>query len=155
MSSIGTKRLTFEEWQALPETKQRCEVVDGVLVMPLGPLLGEHQWVSNKIVMSLSPFLKATGLGIVLPAPSDIVIRREPLRVRQPDLMVVNEELTGIARPSDLVGLRFLEQPPLLVVEIMSPSNTRREIEKRCWITGTSACLNAGWPAFRHGRSRC
>ena len=131
MSSIGTKRLTFEEWQALPETKQRCEVVDGVLVMPPGPLLGEHQWVSNEIAMSLRPFLRATGLGIVLPAPSDIVIRREPLRVRQPDLMVVNEELTGIARPSDLVGLRFLEQPPLLVVEIMSPSNNRREIEEK------------------------
>ena len=45
--------------------------------------------------------------------------------------MVVNEELTGIARPSDLVGLRFLEQPPLLVVEIMSPSDTRREIEEK------------------------
>ena len=40
MSSIGTKRLTFEERQALPETKQHCEVVDGVLVMPPGPLLG-------------------------------------------------------------------------------------------------------------------
>ena len=34
MTTARTKRLTFEEWQALPETKQRCEVVDGVLQMP-------------------------------------------------------------------------------------------------------------------------
>ena len=45
MTTARTKRLTFEEWQALPETKQKCEVVDGVLVMPPSPF-GEHAWVS-------------------------------------------------------------------------------------------------------------
>ena len=131
MTTARTKRLTFQEWQALPETKQRCEVVDGVLTMPPGPLLGEHQWVSNEILVVLSPFLRATGLGIVLPAPSDVLIRREPLRVRQPDILVLNAELTGITRPSDLVGRRFLESPPLLVVEVISPSNTRRDVEEK------------------------
>ena len=63
--------------------------------------------------------------------------------------MVVNEELTGIARPSDLVGLRFLEQPPLLVVEIMSPSNTRREIEEKVLdyrYIGVLECWLASFP---------
>ncbi len=131
MTTTGTKRLTFEEWQALPETKQRCEVVDGVLTMPPGPLLGEHQWVSNEILVALNPFLRATGLGIVLSAPSDVMIQREPLRVRQPDILVLNEELTGVMRPSDLVGRRFLESPPLLVVEVISPSNTRRDVAEK------------------------
>ena len=130
MSSIGTKRLTFDEWQALPETKQRCEVVDGVLTMPPRPL-GEHQWISNRILTRLELHFMAREQGIVLSAPYDILIQREPLRTRQPDIMVVTAELTGIARPADLVGRPFLELPPLLVVEVLSPGNTRREIEDR------------------------
>ena len=130
MSSIGTKRLTFDEWQALPETKQRCEVVDGVLTMPPRPL-GEHQWISNRILTRLELHFMAREQGIVLSAPYDILIQWEPLRTRQPDIMVVTAELTGIARPADLVGRPFLELPPLLVVEVLSPGNTRREIEDR------------------------
>ena len=144
MSSIGTKRLTFDEWQALPETKQRCEVVDGVLSMPPSPLW-EHQWICAEILERLRSFVRERDLGIVLPAPYDILIQREPLRTRQPDILVVNDELTGIAHPSDPVGRPFLERPPLLVIEVISPSNTRRELEERltdyrsigvpeCWV---------------------
>ena len=149
MTTAGVKTLSFDEWQALPETKQRCEVVDGVLLMPPGPL-GEHQWSVRVIVRRLDPFVTDRGLGIVLTAPYDVVIEREPLRVRQPDVMVVNAELTGISRPADLVGRAFLESPPLLVVEVLSPSNTRRDVEERladyrsigvpeCWLARFSA----------------
>ena len=130
MTTAGTKRLTFEEWQALPETKQRCEVVDGVLVMPPSPF-GEHAWVVRVILGALDPFLTENGLGIILAAPYDVVIEREPLRVRQPDLLVVNAELTKITRPADLVGLPYLEHPPLLVIEVLSASNTRGDMERR------------------------
>ena len=145
MTTTGTKRLTFEEWQALPIIKQKCEVVDGVLVMPPSPF-GEHPWTIRVIFGALDPFLTENGLGIVLTAPYDVLIQREPLRVRQPDLLVVNTELTGITRPADLVGLPYLERPPLLAVEVLSPSNTRRDIEQRladyrsigmpeCWLS--------------------
>ena len=130
MTTAGTKRLTFEEWQALPETKQRCEVVDGVLVMPPGPL-GEHIWESRVIFTGLDSFLTTSGLGMVFSAPYDVVIQRNPPRVRQPDLFVVNSELTGIAKPADLAGRRFLDSAPLLVVEVLSPSNTPRDVEER------------------------
>lgn len=130
MTTARTKRLTFEEWQALPETNQICEVVDGVMVMPPGPL-GEHPWISDELLTTLRPFLRTHGLGIALSAPYDVLIRRDPLRVRQPDILVVNAELTGIHRPADLAGLPFIERPPLLVVEVLSPSNTPRDIERR------------------------
>ena len=149
MTTAGVKTLSFDEWQALPETKQRCEVVDGVLVMPPGPL-GEHLWVAGEILAALRPFVRDRGLGIALSAPYDVVIQREPLRVRQPDVLVVNAELTGINRPADLVGRAFLELPPLLVVEILSPSNTRRDVEEKleeyrsigvpeCWLVNFPA----------------
>ena len=149
MTTAGVRVLSFDEWQALPETKQHCEVLDGVLVMSPGPL-GEHPWVADEILTALRPFVRDRGLGIALSAPYDVVIQREPLRVRQPDVLVVNAELTGIGRPSDLVGRRFLESPPLLVVEILSPSNTRRQVEEKleeyrsigvpeCWLVNFPA----------------
>ena len=130
MATAKTKRLTFEHWRALPETNQQCEVVDGVLVMPPSPF-GEHPWVVQVILTELQPFLIENRLGIVLTAPYDVLINRVPLRVRQPDILVVNEGLTGIARPADLAGRPYLEGPPLLVVEVLSPSNTPRDIEER------------------------
>ena len=129
MTTARTKRLTFEEWQALPETKQKCEVVDGVLVMPPSPF-GEHAWAIQVILGALYPFLAETGLGIALTAPYDVLISREPLRVRQPDILVVDGVLTGISRPADLTGMPHLASPPLLVVEVLSPSNTPRDIEE-------------------------
>ncbi len=149
MTTTGTKRLTFDEWQAMPETKQRCEVVDGVLAMPPGPM-GEHPWIADEILMRLRPFVIAEGLGIALSAPYDVLIQQEPLRARQPDLLVVNVELTGIARPTDLVGRPFLELPPLLVVEVLSPSNTHREIEERLAdyrSIGVPECWLASFPS--------
>ena len=149
MTTTGVKTYTFDQWQALPETKQRCEVVDGVLIMPPGPM-GEHQWTVRVIFRGLDPFVAERGLGIVLTAPYDVLIQREPLRVRQSDIMVVNAELTGIAHPSDLVGRRFLESPPLLVVEALSPSNTRRDLAERLAdyrSIGVLECWLADFPA--------
>ena len=121
MATAGTKRLTFEEWQALPVTKRKCEVVDGVLVMPPSPF-GEHPWIVRAILIALDRFVEDNEEGIALTAPYDVMIQREPLRVRQPDILVVNEALTGIARPADLARRPRLESPPLLVVEVLSPS---------------------------------
>ena len=130
MTTARTKRLTFDEWQALPILKQKCEVVGGVLVMPPSPF-GEHYWVSSVFFERLSSFVNRLELGFVFHSPVDVLIQREPLRVRQPDLLVVNAELTGITLPADLVGLPYLEHPPLLVVEVLPPSNTSRDIEQR------------------------
>ena len=145
MTTTGVKKLTFDQWRALPIIKQKCEVVDGVLVMPPSPF-GEHYWVSSVFFERLAPFLSRHELGFVFHSPVDVLIQREPLRVRQPDILVVNAELTGITRPADLVGLPYLEYPPLLVVEVLSPSNTPRDIEQRladyrsigvpeCWLS--------------------
>ena len=148
MTITSKKRLTFDEWQALPETKRKCEVVDGVLVMPPGPF-GEHFWVSSVFFEKLASFVTRHELGFVFHSPVDVLIRREPLRVRQPDILVVNAELTGITRPADLVGLPHVENPPLLVVEVLSPSNTRRDIEQRLadyWSIGVPECWLASFP---------
>ena len=130
MTTVGVKTLSFDAWQALPETKQRCEVVDGVLVMPPSPM-PEHQWLGFQITRDLSLFVEARDLGVALIAPCDVLIRLEPLWVRQPDVLFISAARGGIRRPADLAGLSRLEMPPDLVVEVLSPSNTRRQVEEK------------------------
>jgi Uma2 family endonuclease len=130
MTTARTKRLTFDEWQALPETKQKCEVVDGVLLMPPSPA-DEHQWLGFRIASHISPFVEDRELGLVLMAPRDVLIRREPLRIRQPDVLYLSAARAEVRRPSDLVGQSRIEAPLDLVIEVISPSNTRRYVQEK------------------------
>ena len=149
MTTAGVKTLTFAEWQALPETKRRCEVVDGVLLMPPSPT-DEHQWLGVVISRRMSLFVEERELGIVLIAPRDVLIRRDPLRVRQPDILFLSAARAGVRRPADLVGQSRLETPPDLVVEVLSPSNTRRQVEEKLAdyrSIGVLECWLADFPA--------
>jgi Uma2 family endonuclease len=149
MSSIGAKRLTFEAWLALPETKQRYEIVDGVMLMPPAPTV-DHQWIMQRIFLRLTSFVEDRGLGVVLVAPVDLMIQRAPLRTRQPDVLYLSAERSGIKGRADLHGLQYLEIAPDLVVEVLSPSNSRRDIEdkladyrrigvRECWLVSPEA----------------
>ena len=149
MSSIKAKRLTYEAWLALPEMKQRYEIIDGVLSMPPAPT-PSHQWFTLEISVRLRSFVNERDLGVVLAAPVDLLIQRAPLRTRQPDILYLSAERTGIRGPAELRGLQFLEIPPDLVVEVLSPSNTRRDIESKledyrrigveeCWLVSPEA----------------
>jgi Uma2 family endonuclease len=147
--STKVEKLTYEAYLALPETKQRYEIVDGVLIMPPAPTPA-HQWFSKRIFSRLDNFVEERYLGVVLFAPVDLLIQREPLRTRQPDILYLSAERTGIRGLAELQGLQFLEVPPDLVVEVLSPSNTRRDIEgkledyqrigvKECWLVSPEA----------------
>ncbi len=142
--STQAKKLTFKAWQALPQSKQRYEIVDEKLIMPPSPT-SDHQWIAGRIFLHISIFVDERGLGVVLAAPLDIVIRQEPLRVRQPDVLYLSAERTGITRRADLQAHPILEIPPDLVVEVLSPSNTRGGIAdkledyrrfgvRECWL---------------------
>jgi Uma2 family endonuclease len=149
--SMSTKaqKLTYEAYLALPETKQRYEIVDGVLIMPPAPTPA-HQWFLKRIFSRLDNFVEERHLGVVLFAPVDLLIQREPLRTRQPDALYLSAERTSIRGLAELQGLQFLEIPPDLVVEVLSPSNTRRDLEDKledyrkvgvleCWLVSPEA----------------
>ena len=118
-----TERLTLEEYLKTPEIKSRFDVVDGVIIMAAAPRL-IHQIINGNMHLILRRFVDERELGIVLFAPTDVLIRRAPLRMRQPDLLFIR---TGRYDMSDL----FLEEAPDLVVEIISPSNTRHHVEEK------------------------
>lgn len=143
------KRLTFEEWLHLPETKERYEIVDGVMYTPPGPNV-DHQWIQQEVFSLGREFARNSGLGVFMHAPLDLVIQREPLRVRQPDILFLNSQRTGIRRRSDIIGMPFIEASPDIVIEVLSPSNTRKELDAKsgdykqagayqCWVFSPQA----------------
>jgi Uma2 family endonuclease len=137
-----TRRLTYEEYLKTPEIKARYDILDGVMTMAPAPTLG-HQKILGQLYSMLFQFASEHELGQVFFAPVDVIIQRDPLRTRQPDLLFVSNEHTGIL--GDQVN-----GAPDLVAEILSPSNTRSDLEAKladyatlgvmeCWLVSPEA----------------
>lgn len=122
--TVDLKHLTYEEYLALPEMKARYSIVDGELLMAAAPT-PDHQTVVQETFVKLDAFVREHRLGRVFLAPLDVVIRRDPLRTRQPDVMFISNARRYI------IGLQVIEGGPDLVVEVLSPANTRRELEEK------------------------
>jgi Uma2 family endonuclease len=110
--------------EAEARTDRLCELVDGVLVeKPMG-------YYESRLAIVLSFFLESyldsNGLGIVLSESG--MTRMEPGLVRMPDVAFYAwEHFPDRLLPPG----SFLELAPDLAVEILSPSNTEREMDRK------------------------
>ena len=141
MSTIP-KILTYEDYLVLPEMMQRYEIIDGELIMSPSPTL-EHQWHSTRIYRPLDDHVTKYRLGIVLFAPLDVMIRRSPLHTRQPDVLYISVKRLREYGLDSIKNVPFLEFPPDLVVEVISPSESQRQIEEKLadyQSTGVNEC---------------
>jgi len=127
---VPTKPLTFEDYLLMPETTQPCEVVQGELRMTPSPL-PDHQWIVKKIYDLLDPWVTRHKLGVVLFAPVDLIITRSPLQTRQPNVLFLSAERTGITGRSQLRKKKPTEITPNLIVEVLSPNDVRREVDEK------------------------
>ncbi len=112
--------------------------------MKMAPAPTEHhQKVLRQLFKAVDSFVLRQQLGELLFAPVDVVISREPLRTRQPDLLFVSTERAGI------LG-QMVEGAPDLVVEVLSPSKSRADVEakladygalgvRECWLVSPEA----------------
>ena len=141
-TATQTQLLTYEEYLDTPEIEGRFDIVDGEIIMAAAPT-NEHQETIGEFYFILRPFVIERNLGKVLFAPLDIVIRRNPLRTRQPDLLFISKDRYDRYQNP-------LEVAPELTIEILSPSNTRRRIQdvladyaaigvKECWLVSLAA----------------
>ena len=106
--------LTWDDLQGLPDDGRRYELVDGVLLVSPAPVL-IHQRAVGQL---LAAFHAACPPGYwVLPAPVDWHISKHT--VFEPDLVV-------IGKPDPEAG--FVEEAPLLAVEVLSPSTKLRDL---------------------------
>ena len=108
-----------EQWDTLPNDGKRYEIIDGVLYMSTVPSPW-HQWISRQTQRLLYSQIDDRGLGITFNAPVGLFMPGcDPV---QPDLLVLRPE------DRDLIMERRIETIPLLLVEILSPSNPQHDL---------------------------
>jgi Uma2 family endonuclease len=152
--------LTYEEYLAEGEVMARYDIIDGVRE-PLTNPTRRHQRSLRRVARLLEDYEAETGSGQVLVAPIDVLISRRPLRTRQPDVLFISNERLALNPPeTDAAPLLVA---PELVVEILSPTETRRSRAakladyaavdvRECWIIDPAAetvevlRLSAGGP---------
>lgn len=117
--TVPGPRYTYEDYKLLPEDR-RCELIEGDLLMTPAPSF-RHQTILTRLLVRVWSFVEAGGLGRVVPAPTDVILSQA--NVVQPDLLYVSKERLGIVEPNGGVG-----GAPDLVVEILSPSTSRRDL---------------------------
>ncbi len=118
---------TEAELQALPDEGYVHEVVDGELVMsPKNNF--EHEFICTRLLTALENFNQAHRLGAVLGSSFGCWMRNR--NCRAPDISFIPKaRLRSLGfTPSTR---KFLPGAPDLAIEILSPSNTRAEIDAR------------------------
>jgi len=120
MESKSTrKRWTYAEFARLPTSgTTRYEVIGDELVVTPSPST-RHQWTVAKLLSRLLVFVEANELGMVLPAPLDVLFAEGDYV--EPDILFVRSDRLH------LVSDRGVEGPPDLVVEVLSPSTAGRD----------------------------
>lgn len=108
MPGLQRKRMSYEEWWALP-AKPKTEWVDGEVVVN-SPASFAHQDAS----FLLTALLRGAIRDLIV--VQEVGVQLPNNRVRVPDISVLRQ------RPEDFL----VSEPPVLVVEILSPS-TRGE----------------------------
>ncbi|HEV2528487.1 MAG TPA: Uma2 family endonuclease [Thermomicrobiales bacterium] len=119
MVAAPLHRATLADLDRTPDDGRRYEIIDGELIVSASPSL-RHQSTVMEIAYELRTWVRQHELGIVVPAPFDIVVDQHPERttVVQPDVVFVSTaKLVGVDENDRFHGI------PDLVVEVISPTS--------------------------------
>ena len=120
--------LTYEDLRDLPDDGRRYELLDGALIVTPAPG-GRHQVIVGALYRLLWT-ARPPGLTVLV-SPIDFVPR--PESVLQPDVVVVDEDEADQPR---------LTRPPVLVVEVISPSSRSVDLGAKRYAYATAGVPN-------------
>lgn len=124
---ITKKVWTEEELQTLPDDGYIHELVDGELVMsPKNNF--QHEGICGRLQFALESFSRSHRLGVVRGSSAGYWMFNR--NCRAPDLSFIPKERFQSLGFSP-VARKFFPGAPDLAVEVLSPSNTRAEIDGR------------------------
>lgn len=104
-------------------TRGACELIDGIIVEKQ---MGWYEsLVASVLIQILGAFVHERRLGIVL--PGDAALRLFPQQARAPDVSFISKRSLSVYKPSPSKPIPVLI--PDLAVEVLSKSNTPKEIE--------------------------
>lgn len=141
MATVATQLTTAEDLLAMGDIG-RCELIYGELVM-MSPSGGTHGIVALRLGSFLREFIEAHDLGSVFGAETGFKIDSNPDLVRAPDASFVRKARMPLPVPEG-----FLELVPDLAVEVVSPSDTRREVAEKVnmWLAHGTLIVWVAYP---------
>lgn len=116
--------ITAEELAHLPDLGP-CELVNGKIVR-LSPARPLHGIVELRLGAAMLAYADKSERGIVMSGEVGLVTRHNPDTVRGADLVFMSH-----GRYARRGSASFLEVPPELVVEVLSPDDRRGEVEEK------------------------
>ncbi|MBO4887887.1 MAG: Uma2 family endonuclease [Firmicutes bacterium] len=115
---------TIRDYENLPDDV-RVELIDGVFYLMSAPSF-DHQDILMYIGMEMYSFVgKNKGKCKVMVAPLDVQLDKDIWTMVQPDILVVCD-------PS-IITQKRMEGAPDLIVEILSPSNRRKDVSLKLY----------------------
>ena len=129
-TATKTKLLTADDLLRLYSKGVRGELIRGVLceTMAVG---GEHGEIVINLGIVVGNFVKPRRLGRLAGSDAGVHLERDPDTVREPDLAFISSQKL----PLNVRNPGYYEVVPDLVVEVVSPSDTRAEVndKARMW----------------------
>ena len=117
-----TTLLTFEDFERLPDSPGKRELLDGELIeMP--PAKKRHAKIQHRIHGSLSPYVLNRGMGEVYIEAGFKLAERHWL---QPDVSLVSTEQDRTGDPDG-----YFEGAPRLAIEVVSRANTAESVDRK------------------------
>lgn len=119
------KEWTEDELQALPDNGFDYELVNGDLVMsPKNNF--QHGNICAKLLIRLGNHAEVNSLGVVCDSSTGFWMNSR--NCRAPDIsFIAKARLAGLKK----APTEFFKGAPDLAIEVLSPNNTRREMEER------------------------
>jgi len=129
MSTVSANAITAEEffqWVNQPDNRdRRFELHEGeVIEMP--PAGKYHGFVCGNVAGILRNFSIQRGKGYVCTNDAGVIVGRDPDSVRGPDVTFYEDDETA-----DDMSRQYAANPPLLAVEVISPSDRFNSIMLR------------------------
>jgi Uma2 family endonuclease len=117
----GNVYYSVEDFMRIPE-ETPVELIGGRLVHEPTPTI-YHQRISFVLCIKLGIYVEERRLGLVFAAPTGVHLTI--IDTYEPDICFIAEEHRGI------LGDALINGAPDMVIEILSPSNTRKEMRRK------------------------
>ena len=139
--------LTADDLLRLYSEGKRGELVRGEFCEKVSAGQDHGKYVMN-IAISVGSFVKSRRLGSVMASDSGVQLERDPDTIREPDFAFISAEREPLG--TSVPG--YSQTIPDLVVEIMSPSDSRTALtdKLRMWI---SYGVRVAWGVFPDTRT--